>query len=84
MWRNGAAYNFERSLAHGTRRAAEMEEVAKMLADLGLPNAMSRASAQWQRAIHACAGPDLPSDEQADLSHYTDKLLRGLSSNLAK
>ena len=31
-----AAHNFERALRHGARRAAEMEEVAKTLTDLGL------------------------------------------------
>ena len=46
-----AAYNFERCLRHGERRAAEMDEVAAMLAELGLPNAMSAATAGWQRRI---------------------------------
>lgn len=46
-----AGYNFERSLVHGERRAAEMDEVAKTLADLGLPNAMALATAGWQRKI---------------------------------
>ncbi|WP_161861346.1 NAD(P)-dependent oxidoreductase [Algicella marina] len=50
-----AAYNFERSMAHGERRAAEMEEVAKTLADLGLPSGMSAATVHWQRAIAAAA-----------------------------
>ena len=48
-----AAYNFERSLLHGERRAAEMEEVAVTLADLGLPNDMSAATVGWQRRIAA-------------------------------
>ena len=46
-----ATYNFERSIVHGLRRAAEMEEVSKMLIDLGLPNNMSKASSAWQRKI---------------------------------
>lgn len=46
-----AAYNFERSLIHGKRRASEMDEVAKMLTDLGLPNGMAAATADWQRAL---------------------------------
>lgn len=62
-WPRQTAYNFERMLAHGARRAAEMDEVAKTLADLGLPNAMARATADWQRAIVATgetADPDEP------------------------
>lgn len=46
-----AAYNFERSLRHGARRAAEMEEVAATLEELGLPAPMSRATADWQRRL---------------------------------
>jgi len=33
-------------MTHGVRRAAEMDEVAKMVADLGLPNDLSRGSAR--------------------------------------
>jgi 3-hydroxyisobutyrate dehydrogenase-like beta-hydroxyacid dehydrogenase len=46
-----AAYNFERSLAHGARRAAEMDEVALMLEDLGLPNPMAKGAADWARRL---------------------------------
>lgn len=46
-----AAYNFERMLVHGARRAAEMDEVARMLKDMGLPDGMARATAEWQRAL---------------------------------
>ena len=46
-----AIYNFERSILHGLRRAAEMEEVSKMLEDLGLPSNMSQATSIWQRKI---------------------------------
>lgn len=60
-----AAYNLERCLRHGERRAAEMDEVAAMLAELGLPNDMSGATAGWQRRIAMCGvrvprsrGPD--------------------------
>ncbi len=49
-----AVYNFERCLRHGARRAAEMEEVALTLTELGLPNAMSAASVPWQRHLAAC------------------------------
>lgn len=53
-----AAYNFERSLVHGQRRAAEMDEVAITVAELGLPNGMAAAAAEWQRAV-AAAGAGL-------------------------
>lgn len=61
-----AAYNFERTLVHGRRRAAEMDEVAKMLNDLGLPNGMSAAAADWQRAL---SGTDLKMPEGAAPDH---------------
>ena len=46
-----AHYNFERSLTHGLRRSAEMEEVARMLTDLGLPNDMATATTDWQKRL---------------------------------
>jgi 3-hydroxyisobutyrate dehydrogenase-like beta-hydroxyacid dehydrogenase len=61
-WPGQAAYNFERAMVHGARRAAEMEEVAKTVADIGLPQDMSRAVVQWQRRI---AGAGLPAPEDA-------------------
>lgn len=57
-----AGYNFERSLRHGARRASEMEEVAKMLNDLGLPNGMAAQTALWQRRI-AESGADVPPED---------------------
>lgn len=50
-WNAQAAYNFERSIVHGARRAAEMEEVAKTLTELGLPDDMTDATIRWQRRI---------------------------------
>ena len=38
-------------MVHGVRRAAEIEEVARTVADLGLPNALSTATIAWQRRI---------------------------------
>jgi len=46
-----AAYNLERMMQHGIRRAAEMREVAITVADLGLPNGMATASAEWQQTV---------------------------------
>lgn len=48
-WTHRAAYNRERMATHGLRRAAEMDEVAKTLAALGIDPVMSRATAILQR-----------------------------------
>lgn len=50
-WAERADYNLDRMLAHGTRRAAEMEEVAKTLSDLGVDPAMTRGTIQRQREL---------------------------------
>jgi 3-hydroxyisobutyrate dehydrogenase-like beta-hydroxyacid dehydrogenase len=52
-WATRADYNLDRMLAHGTRRAAEMEEVAKTLSDLGVDPAMTRGTIQRQREMGA-------------------------------
>ncbi|WP_353226827.1 DUF1932 domain-containing protein [Novosphingobium sp.] len=48
-WPRRAAYNIERMVTHGARRAAEMEESAKTLAALGVEPLMTRATVQRQR-----------------------------------
>ncbi len=50
-WREQANYNLERMLVHGVRRAAEMEEVAQTLLDLGVEPTMTRGAIQRQRAL---------------------------------
>ena len=50
-WKGRSAYNLERMMVHGQRRAAEMEEVAVTLRDLGLPDGMAAATVDWQRRI---------------------------------
>ncbi len=50
-WNKRAAYNLERMMVHGQRRAAEMTEVAATLRELGLPDRMATATADWQRQI---------------------------------
>ena len=50
-WTDRAAYNLERMMQHGLRRAAEMREVARTVSDLGLNNAMSEAIVDWQQMI---------------------------------
>ena len=50
-WTDRTAYNLERMMQHGQRRAAEMREVAQTANDLGLNNGMSGAIADWQQMI---------------------------------
>lgn len=50
-WAERADYNFDRMLAHGVRRAAEMEEVIKTLDALGTGAVMSNGTVKRQRAI---------------------------------
>jgi 3-hydroxyisobutyrate dehydrogenase-like beta-hydroxyacid dehydrogenase len=54
-WPARGAYNLERMLSHGPRRAAEMREVAATLRELGLPDAMACATADWQDRLGALA-----------------------------
>lgn len=71
-WAKRGAYNLERMLVHGARRAAEMAEVAATLRELGLPDRMARATADWQAELAALAldpGPD-------DLAARADLILR--------
>ncbi|HHZ07439.1 MAG TPA: NAD(P)-dependent oxidoreductase [Rhizobiales bacterium] len=50
-WKRRGAYNLERMLVHGARRAAEMREAAATLRELGLPDRMAAATAAWQDEI---------------------------------
>lgn len=52
-WAARADYNLDRAMAHGKRRASEMEEVARTLCELGIDPAMTRAAESVQRAIGA-------------------------------
>ena len=70
-----ATYNFERSMRHGKRRAAEMDEVAKMVADLGLPNALAQATANWQRLIAENTTSQFEVKKRRTLESYVDELL---------
>lgn len=54
-WTARSAYNLERMTVHGTRRAMEMREVAATLRDLGLPDRLAVATADWQEQIGALA-----------------------------
>ena len=74
VWHDRGAYNLERMMVHGARRAAEMREVAATLRDLGLPDRMATATALWQDQIaglHLPGGPD-------DLADRADRILSAL------
>lgn len=59
-WAERADYNLDRMLVHGLRRAAEMEEAARTLEELGVTPAMTRATIARQRemGLIAKASPD--------------------------
>ena len=50
-WPKSVAYNLERMANHGTRRAAEMEEVADTVRELGIDPHMAAATVQRQRQM---------------------------------
>lgn len=67
-WTERANKSLERMMVHGVRRAAEMEEVVKTLADLGLDPLMAHATAEKQRWIGGLAFPVPDSlDAKSDL-----------------
>ncbi len=61
-WPDNVSYNFERTLKHGKRRAAEMEESAATLNDLGLNGALAAEVARVQALMGALPVDDLPGD----------------------
>ncbi|WP_245593532.1 protocatechuate 4,5-dioxygenase subunit alpha [Azospirillum halopraeferens] len=74
-FRAKAAYNLERVMTHGLRRAAEMREVALTVAELGLPNGMAAATVDWQQRIGAMG---LSAAEGEDYAARADRVLEGL------
>ena len=56
-WRTQGRYMISRALLHGRRRAEEMREAARTVAEAGLPPRMSGACAEWQdwAASHSAA-----------------------------
>ena len=50
-WSKAIEYNLERMASHGTRRAAEMEEVADTLRELGIRPLMATATVERQREM---------------------------------
>jgi len=77
-WKDRAAYMFERVMTHGTRRAAEMREVAKTVDDLGLNAGMAHATVDWHQAI-GDLGLETMGFEQKDHKQLADILLKELA-----
>jgi 3-hydroxyisobutyrate dehydrogenase-like beta-hydroxyacid dehydrogenase len=73
-WPVRGAYNLERMMVHGARRAAEMREVVATIAGLGLPAGMSAATAAWQDRV-AALGLDAG---EAELSLRAEAILSRL------
>ena len=70
-WAERGDYNLDRMLVHGTRRAAEMDEVVKTLDALGVGSVMSRATAARQRALGARGIATPPAGLDAKLAVLT-------------
>lgn len=78
-WMKRSSYNLERMMVHGVRRGAEMREVARTVRELGLPDRLSHAIADWQDDIgtlHLTADGD-------DLAARADRILSALDGQRA-
>lgn len=75
-WAARSAYNLERMAVHGARRAAEMEEVGRTLRELGLPDRMATATAQWQAEVAALR---VSMQGDPELAARADRILSALS-----
>ena len=71
-WGERFDYNLDRMLIHGTRRAAEMEEVVKTLDALGTGSQMTRGTVARQRAAGAI-GEGAPDGLVAKVDLIRDK-----------
>ena len=80
-WPKTIAYNLERMANHGTRRAAEMEEVADTLRELGIDPHMASATVQRQRQMGALGKAE---DVQAAIAQGGEETLQAVSAALAK
>ena len=73
-WAAKADYNLDRMLAHGTRRAAEMEEVAQTLLELGIDPLMTQGTIIRQRAMGAMLqGAPMPEGLDSKLTVIKDR-----------
>jgi 3-hydroxyisobutyrate dehydrogenase-like beta-hydroxyacid dehydrogenase len=73
-WRERGAYALDRMMVHGTRRAAEMREVAATVEGAGLPARLARATVEWQADIGALA----LDPGEAELGARLDRILAAL------
>jgi len=83
-WPGLARYVISRALIHGKRRAEEMREVARTVADAGVEPLLSRAIAErqdwaWQRGDEMGPGRDAP-----DLETLLDGLVATLPAKAAE
>ena len=65
-WPDIVGYNFERTLRHGKRRAAEMRESAATLDALGLNGGLAAEIARVQDAMGQLPLDDMPEGDTAD------------------
>jgi 3-hydroxyisobutyrate dehydrogenase-like beta-hydroxyacid dehydrogenase len=83
-WPQKADYNLDRMLAHGARRAAEMEEVVATLEELGVEPLMTRGTVERQRVMgDLLADRDMPGDLGAKLALLNERHPELVSGSLA-
>jgi 3-hydroxyisobutyrate dehydrogenase-like beta-hydroxyacid dehydrogenase len=78
-WQRRAPYMMERVATHGIRRAAEMEEVAQTLRDLGLAPHVTEGTVARQREI-GNLGLDVSKKDATNLAKLSDAILNGLAA----
>jgi 3-hydroxyisobutyrate dehydrogenase-like beta-hydroxyacid dehydrogenase len=80
-WPKVVTYNLERMASHGARRAAEMEEVADTLRELGVEPLMTAGTIERQREIGKLGKAD---PVRATLAQDHKEILRGISKAIAE
>ena len=70
-------------MTHGIRRAAEMRESAKTVAELGLMNAMTNATVEWQQ-LAGDMGIDCSALDDLELDTLIDAALSKTDSDETK
>lgn len=78
-WQSRAPYMMERAATHGIRRAAEMQEVAQTLRDLGMTPHMTDGTVARQRQV-GDIGLTISPETATDLKQISDAILEGLAS----
>lgn len=74
-WPQKGNYNLERMLVHGARRAAELEEVAQTLQEMGIEPQMTQGAIAWQRKLGALGLNPPPASLTAKLSAIEPSVL---------